>query len=80
LRRGGSEPWFVAAFVPSGDHLIQILAGLAVLLFLSRGLLARGRGRYDWTRWAKWGAVAAFAAAVGYALVVIVLWAFGAAG
>ena len=65
--------------MPSGDHLIRILAGLAVLLFVSRGVLAYGRGRYGWARWARWGAVAAYAAAVGYALVMISLWAFGAA-
>ena len=72
-----SEPRFPAAFVPSGDHFVQILAGLAVLLFVSRGLMVRGRGRYDWARWTRWGAVAAFAAAVCYALVRISLRAFG---
>jgi hypothetical protein len=64
--------------VPSSDHLIRILAGLAVLLFVGRGLLARGRGRYRLRRWARWGAVAVYAAAVCYALIISLFWAFGA--
>jgi hypothetical protein len=62
----------------SHNRLIQILAGLAVLLFVSRGLLARGRGRYGWAKWAEWGSIAAFSAALCYAIGAMVLWALGA--
>ena len=59
-----------------GDpQIIRLLAGLAVLLFLGRAVLPRGRGRRDWARWARWGSIAAFAAAAGYALVLTVQWA-----
>ena len=59
----------------SGDRLIRLLAGIAVLLFVGRAVLPRGRGRYAW---AKWGAIAAFSAAVSYTLGLTLLWAFGA--
>ncbi len=62
----------------SGDPLIRILAGIAVLLFVGRAVLAPGRGRYAWAKWAKWGAIAAFSAAFIYALGLTLLWAFGA--
>jgi hypothetical protein len=62
----------------SGDRLLQILSGVAVLLFVSRGVLPRGRGRYAWAIWAKWGAIAAFSAAACYALGMTLLWALGA--
>jgi hypothetical protein len=55
--------------------LIRLLAGIAVLLFVGRAVLPRGRGRYAW---AKWGAIAAFSAAVSYTLGLTLLWAFGA--
>jgi hypothetical protein len=60
------------------DRPVRILAGLAVLLFVSRGLLVRGRGRYGWAKWAEWGSIAAFAAALCCALLMMVLWALGA--
>jgi hypothetical protein len=63
---------------PSGDQLIRILAGIAVLLFVGRGVLMRSRGRYAWAKWAKWAAIAAFSAAFLYALGVTLLWALGA--
>jgi hypothetical protein len=62
----------------SSDRLIRLLAGIAVLLFVSRAVLARGRGRHAWAKWAKWGAIAAFSAAFSYALGLTLLWAFGA--
>jgi hypothetical protein len=62
----------------SGDHLVRILAGVAVLLFVSRGVLARGRGRVS-AKWAKWGAIAALSAALCYALGMTLLWALGSA-
>jgi hypothetical protein len=61
----------------SGDLLVHLLTGVAVLLFVSRAAMARGRGRYLWARWAKWGAIAALSAAFLYALVAILLWALG---
>jgi hypothetical protein len=64
--------------VLSGDQLIRILAGTAVLLFVGPAVLAAGRGRYARAKWAKWGAVAAFSAAFIYALSLTLLWAFGA--
>jgi hypothetical protein len=63
------------AGLPSGDQLIRILAGVAVLLFVGRGVLLRGR--YAWEKWVKWGAIAAFSAAFLYALGVTLLWALG---
>jgi hypothetical protein len=60
----------------STDRLIRLLAGIAVLLFVGRGVL--WRGRYAWAKWAKWGAIAAFSAAFLYALGLTLLWAFGA--
>jgi hypothetical protein len=58
----------------SGDHLIRLLAGLAVLLFVSRGVLRSGVRR----GWARSAAIAVFAVAVCYALVVTLLWMLGA--
>jgi hypothetical protein len=72
----GAEPED-AGFL-SGDRLIQILAGVAVLLFVSRGVLPRGRGRNAWAKCAKWGAIAVFSAALCYALVRTLLWALAA--
>jgi hypothetical protein len=63
----------------SGDRLIRILAGIAVLLFVGRAVLARERRRRPWARWAKWGAIAAFSAAFLYALGMTLLWVLGAA-
>jgi hypothetical protein len=60
----------------SSDQLIRFLAGIAVLLFVGRAVL--GRGRYAWAKWAKWGAIAAFSAAFLYALGLTLLWVFGA--
>jgi hypothetical protein len=62
----------------SGDRLIRILAELAVLLFVSRAVLARAGRRQAWAKWAKWGAFAAFSAAFLYALGMALLWALGA--
>jgi len=62
----------------SGDRLIRVLAAIAVLLFVSRGVLARGRGGYLLAKWAKWGAIIAFSAACLYALGATLLWALGA--
>jgi hypothetical protein len=62
----------------SSNQLIRLLAGIAVLLFVGRLVLARGRRRDAWAKWTKWAAVAAFSAAFLYALGLTLLWAFGA--
>jgi hypothetical protein len=59
----------------AGDRVIPLLAGIAVLLFVGRALLAHA-GRL--AKWAKWGAIAAFSAACVYTLGAIFLWALGA--
>jgi len=59
----------------SDDRLMQILQTLAVLLFVSVGALALGRARPAWVKWAKWGSIAIFSAAVVYALVQTLRWA-----
>jgi hypothetical protein len=68
----------IAAFSDGGDRLIRILAGVAVLLFVGRGLLPRGRRHSTWAKWARRGAIAAFSAAFLNALGVTLWWAFGA--
>jgi hypothetical protein len=65
----------------SGGRLVQILAGVAVLLFVGRAvlpvMLLSGRRRGAWAKWAKRGAIAAFSAAFCYALAMTLLWALG---
>jgi hypothetical protein len=58
---------------PAGDRLIQFLALVAVLLFVGRGGWRRGLGR-PWEKWARWGAIAAFSAALLYALGTTLWW------
>ena len=64
----------------SDDRLIQILQTLAVLLFLSVGVLSLARSRYPWARWAKWGSVAIFSIAILFAVGITLRWALGGAG
>src|SRR5437016_2516224 len=59
----------------SDDRLMQILLTLAVLLFVSVGALALGRAGSGWVKWAKWGSIAIFSAAVVYALILTLRWA-----
>ena len=61
------------------DRLMQILQALAILLFVSVGALSLGRARYAWVKWAKWGSIAIFSAAVVYALVLTLRWALNLA-
>ena len=63
----------------SDDRLMQILQTLAVLLFLSVGALSLGRARYVWMKWARWGAIVIFSAAVVYALILTLRWALNPA-
>ncbi len=62
-------------FELSDDRLMQILQTLAVLLFVSVGALALGRARPAWVKWARWGAIVIFSAAVVYALILTLRWA-----
>jgi len=61
----------------SDDRLMQILQALAVLLFVSVGALSLGRAGYAWVKWARWGAIAVFSAAVIFALILTSRWALG---
>lgn len=61
----------------SNDRLLQILLTLAILLFVTAGLLPLGRSRYRWAKWARWSSIAIFSIAFIYALALVALWAFG---
>jgi len=61
----------------SDDRLIQILQTLALLLFLSVGVLSLARSRYPWAKWAKWGSVLIFSIAFLYAVGITLRWAIG---
>jgi len=63
--------------VVPGDRPLQILLYLTILLFVSAGLLPLARSRYPVAKWARWGAIAVFAAAVVYALALTFGWALG---
>jgi hypothetical protein len=56
------------------DRLLRILTYLAILLFVSAGVLPLGRGRNPWAKWARWGAIGIFSIAVVYALVLTIGW------
>lgn len=58
----------------SGDRLLQLLLLLTILLFVSAGVLPLGRSRYPLAKWARWGAIVVFSAAVIYALVLTLRW------
>ena len=68
-------PWLSGVIEVSDDRLMQILQTLAVLLFVSVGALAVGRARYAWMKWARWGSIVIFSAAVVYALILTLRWA-----
>jgi len=59
----------------SDDRLIRILEYLAILLFVSAGVLPLARGRYPWVKWARRGSIAIFAIAFLYAVVLVLRWA-----
>ena len=61
----------------SDDRLMWFLQYLAILLFLSVGVLPLARGRQPWAKWARWAAIAVFCAALAYALFLVLRWAFG---
>ena len=58
----------------SGGRLLQFLLLLTILLFVSAGVLPLGRSRYPLAKWARWGAIVIFSAAVIYALVLTLQW------
>ena len=61
----------------SDDRLIRILQYLAILLFVSAGVLPLARSRYPWAKWARWGAIAIFSIAFLYAVVLVLRWGAG---
>jgi protein-S-isoprenylcysteine O-methyltransferase Ste14 len=61
--------------VLSDDRLMQILLTLAILLFVSVGVIRMAPGRFPWAKWARWGAIVIFSVAVVYALVLTLRWA-----
>ena len=60
-----------------GDRPLQLLLYLTILLFVSAGVLPLAGSRYPVAKWARWGALAVFAAAVVYALALTFGWALG---
>jgi len=61
----------------SDDHLIRILQTLAILLFVSVGVLSVARNRYLWAKRAKGGSVLIFSIAFLYAAGLALRWALG---
>ena len=61
----------------SDGRLLGVLQYLAILLFVSAGLLPLARGRYRWAKWARRGSIVIFAIAFTYALALVVHWALG---
>lgn len=59
----------------SGDRLLGVLQYLALLLFVSAGILPLARRDSRWAKWARWGAVAIFSIGFAYALVLVLRWA-----
>ena len=53
---------------------MRFLQYLTILLFVSAAVLPLIRSRYSWAKWARWGSVAIFSAAVAYAVVLAVQW------
>ena len=59
------------------DRLIQMLLYLAILLFVSAGVLPLARSRHPWAKWARWGSIAIFSIAVVYAVAFAFRWGTG---
>ena len=57
----------------SDDRLLRALQYLAILLFVSAGVLPLARSHYRWAKWARWGSIAVFAAALAMALISALL-------
>ena len=58
----------------SNDRWLLALQYLAILLFVSAGVLPLARRQY---RWAKWGSIVIFSIAMAYAAVLALRWALG---
>ena len=61
----------------SDDRLMWFLQYLAILLFLSAGVLPLAPGQQPRAKWGRWGAIAGFWAAFAYALFLVLRWAIG---
>jgi hypothetical protein len=59
----------------SDDRLLAALRYLAILLFVSAGVLPLARGRHSWVKWARRGSIVIFVIAFAYATALAVLWA-----
>jgi hypothetical protein len=58
----------------SDGRFLGVLQYLALLLFVSAGVLPLARGHQRWAKWARWGAIAVFSIAFIYALVLVLRW------
>jgi hypothetical protein len=59
----------------SDDRWLRVLQYLAILLFVSAGVLPLARSRYP-VAWARRGYIVIFSVAVVYAVVLVLHWAF----
>jgi hypothetical protein len=60
----------------SDDRWLRVLQYLAILLFVSAGVLPLARSRYPVAKWARRGSIVIFSVAVVYAVVLVLRWAF----
>jgi hypothetical protein len=61
--------------VMSDGRLLGVLQYLAILLFVTAGVLPLARSRYRWAKWARWGSIVTFSIAFIYALALVLSWA-----
>lgn len=61
--------------MPDGHDLLPVLQYLAILLFVSAGVLPLARSRYPLAKWARWGSIVIFSTAFAYALFLVLRWA-----
>jgi hypothetical protein len=59
----------------SDDRWLRILQYLAILLFVSAGVLPLARSQYPIAKWARRGSIVIFLIAVVYAVVLALRWA-----
>lgn len=60
----------------SDDRWLRVLQYLAILLFVSAGILPLARSRYPLAKWARRGAIVIFSLALLYAVILVLRWAF----
>jgi hypothetical protein len=58
-------------------RLLQALVYLALLLFVSAGVLPLARNQFRRAKWARWGSIVTFSIAFLYAFVLVLRWALG---